>query len=377
MQEVNKYDVAIVGGGLAGLCLAIQSAGNGCSTILFEKEKYPFHKVCGEYISMESYGFLQSLGVDLEAFKVPHINKLTITNIKGKPYHFKLPLGGFGISRYTLDAALYNIAILNGVKVVQAKVQDIVYENDAFIIHNNEHACIATIAAGSFGKRSNLDIKWKRKFTTKNAEGKNYVAFKYHVKYPHPIDTIALHNFKDGYCGISAIEDDKCCVCYLTSADQLKAAGNSVSRLQNEFLAVNPCLKDIFSSATFLYAEPLAISQISFAAKNIVQDHILLAGDAAGLITPLCGNGMSMAMNASKICAATIKDYFLGNLSRKQMETEYVAKWKHNFARRLQVGRTVQNFFGNPGGTAAFLKVMNAVPLLSKAVIKSTHGEPF
>ena len=54
----NLYDCAIIGGGLAGLCLAIQLAKNGHKIILFEKNQYPFHKVCGEYISMESWEFL-------------------------------------------------------------------------------------------------------------------------------------------------------------------------------------------------------------------------------------------------------------------------------------------------------------------------------
>ncbi|HZG25248.1 MAG TPA: FAD-dependent oxidoreductase, partial [Chitinophagaceae bacterium] len=48
----GSYDVAIVGGGLAGLSLSIQMAKQGYSTILFEKEQYPFHRVCGEYISL-------------------------------------------------------------------------------------------------------------------------------------------------------------------------------------------------------------------------------------------------------------------------------------------------------------------------------------
>ncbi len=51
----NKiYPCAIIGGGLGGLCLAIQLARQGVEVILFEKNSYPQHKVCGEYISMES-----------------------------------------------------------------------------------------------------------------------------------------------------------------------------------------------------------------------------------------------------------------------------------------------------------------------------------
>ena len=54
----QTYDIAITGGGLAGLSLAILSAKAGYSVIFFEKERYPFHKGCGEYISFESWNFL-------------------------------------------------------------------------------------------------------------------------------------------------------------------------------------------------------------------------------------------------------------------------------------------------------------------------------
>ncbi len=74
MSDETVYDVAVVGGGLAGLSLAIQCAGNGFSVVLFEKEIYPFHKVCGEYISMESWSFLESLGVPLTNLELPVIN---------------------------------------------------------------------------------------------------------------------------------------------------------------------------------------------------------------------------------------------------------------------------------------------------------------
>ena len=60
------YDTAIVGGGLAGLSLAIRLSKKGYHILLLEKEIYPFHKVCGEYISMESWGFLTALGLPLE-----------------------------------------------------------------------------------------------------------------------------------------------------------------------------------------------------------------------------------------------------------------------------------------------------------------------
>src|SRR6476620_9417636 len=104
--SAREVDVAVIGGGLAGLSLSILLAKKGYSVILFEKEKYPFQKVCGEYISMESHGFLTSLGLNLEQMQLPVIKKLIISSTGGSYLKQDMPTGGFGISRYTLDNAL-------------------------------------------------------------------------------------------------------------------------------------------------------------------------------------------------------------------------------------------------------------------------------
>jgi hypothetical protein len=49
------------------------------------------------------------------------------------------------------------------------------------------------------------------------------------------------------------------------------------------------------STAEFINTVPYTISQISFEKKTRIEKHMLMLGDAAGMITPLCGNGMSMA----------------------------------------------------------------------------------
>ena len=114
----TKFDIAIIGGGLAGLSLSIQCASAGYRTVLFEKENYPFHKVCGEYISNESLPFLEQLGVPLTSWGLPGITHLNISAPNGKAYPFTLPLGGFGVSRYKLDQCLYEIALSKGVTVL-------------------------------------------------------------------------------------------------------------------------------------------------------------------------------------------------------------------------------------------------------------------
>src|SRR6476660_6146229 len=121
-----KYDVAIVGGGLAGLALAIQSARAGYKTVLFEREKYPFHRVCGEYISLESWNFLENLGYPLSDLDLPVIKKLIVSAPNGKYIEHGLPLGGFGISRYKIDHEMAQIARRNGVHLLEErKVTDV------------------------------------------------------------------------------------------------------------------------------------------------------------------------------------------------------------------------------------------------------------
>ena len=375
----TDYDIAIIGGGLAGLSLAILAADASYKVALVEKETYPFHKVCGEYISLESYDFLMRLGLPLSEWNLPIIKKLQVSNLSGKVYNFPLDLGGFGISRYTIDNALYNLAKQKGVDVfINEKVNDVSFGNDVHIIQTNKKNITAKIVAGAFGKRSNLDIKWKRNFVEKKANKlNNYIGVKYHIKTDVAKDIIALHNFKNGYCGISAIEDDKHCLCYLTNAENLSANNNSIQQMQENVLYKNASLKKIFTESEFLYDAPLTISQISFNQKTLIENHVLLLGDAAGMITPLCGNGMSMAMHGAKLAYDEINSFLRQKISRNEMETNYAKNWKKQFASRLAIGRMVQTLMGNEFSTGLFLKLMNAMPLLSKTIIRSTHGKTF
>ncbi len=371
--------MVIAGGGPAGLTLSILCADAGYQVLLIEKEQYPFHKVCGEYVSMESYDFIRRLGLPLHEMNLPVINTLQLSDAKGRLYAFDLSLGGFGISRFTLDNALYQIAKSKQVELVaQTKVLDMIFEKDKFIIHTTKENYQASVAAAAYGKRSNIDVKWQREFIlTKPAKLNNYIGVKYHIRYAHPENLIALHNFKNGYCGISKIEDEKCCLCYLTTAENLQSNENSIQQMEQQMLWKNPRLKEIFSNAEFLYKDPLVISQISFSQKSQSENHILMIGDAAGMIAPLCGNGMSMAMYAAKIAFENIHLFLQKKISATQMETKYKNEWRQLFQRRLFIGRSVQRFFGNNISTSLFLKLMKSNKWLAEKIIRSTHGTAF
>lgn len=379
MTTAATYDVAIIGGGLAGLCLSIQLARQGHHVIVFEKEKYPFHKVCGEYISLECRNFLEEIGVPLSDWNLPQISNLVVSSPSGKTIERRLPLGGFGISRYRLDAFLAGLARNAGVEIMEGtKVDNVEFSNSSFHVQCGPVMHKARLACGTFGKRSNLDIKLKRNFIQKKP-GKlsNYIAVKYHVQTELPANLIALHNFDNGYCGISRVEDEKYCLCYLTTAQNLQRCNNAIAALEQNILRRNPHLDKIFREAVFLYASPLTISQVSFDSKTQTEHHMLMTGDAAGMIAPLCGNGMSMAMHGSKIAFRHIHPFLQGKISRHEMETTYQTEWNTTFKKRLKAGRMIQGLFGREWITNGFIQALRPFPVLTDRLIRQTHGKPF
>lgn len=378
MSISDSYDVAIIGGGLAGLAAAIQCAKTGHSTIVFEKGKYPFHKVCGEYVSLESWNFLRELGLPLQEMNLPLIDTLVLTAPDGTMFTTKLPQGGFGISRYQLDLLLAGIAKQKGVTLLEETRVDEVSFDDNFHLHFHSKKITARACCAAYGKRSNLDIKWKRNFLEGSDKRlDNYVAVKYHIRTDWQKNVIGLHNFKNGYCGISKIEDDNYCLCYMMKAENLKAYGNNIKQAEENILYKNPHLKKIFSECDICSEFPVTISQINFNYKTQTENHMLMIGDAAGMITPLCGNGMSIALHTGKIAAVLMTGFLAEKISRQQMETLYKKEWDHLFSRRLRTGRTLQRFFGSNRLSNWFVQTCKLFPFLSKPLIKMTHGKPF
>ncbi len=367
--------VVIVGGGLAGLTAAIRLAQAGLQVTLIEKKTYPYHKVCGEYVSNEVLPYLQALGADMAELQPARINRFRLSAPSGYTLETNLDLGGFGISRYTLDHYLYQLAVKNGVNfILNTAVQQVVFENNEFILSLNDGRQLkAEVVLGAYGKRANLDRQLARRFFSRRSP---YIGVKYHVKYSQEKDVIALHNFKDGYAGISAVENDTYCFCYLTTRANLKRHG-SIPAMEQAILYKNPHLRDIFTEAEFVYSQPEVINEISFATKTCVDNHLLMCGDAAGMITPLCGNGMAMAIHSGKLAAEQTIAYFSQGRNRQQLEANYSNAWQKQFGTRLQVGRTVQHLFGHPVLSELTVKVLKHLPVAVKAIMRQTHGAPF
>ena len=369
----RKQEVLIVGGGLAGLVASLLLVKDGPAVTLVEKKVYPFHRVCGEYVSNEVLDFLKRNNLYPDFLELPHIDTFEFSDTRGKSVFLPLDLGGFGISRYQLDLWLYQLASEQGVKFLTGTtVTDLVFleKEDLFQVKLSDFQVLQVpVVLGAFGKRSKLDQVLERPFFTKRSP---YIGVKYHVQAEGSSNTVALHNFQGGYCGFNAIEEGKFNLCYLGSRDQLRAYG-SIPEMEQAVLWKNPLLKRIFQESDFLWEKPEVITEINFERKLPVENHLLMLGDAAGLITPLCGNGMAMAMHSALLVTEALRE----GKTRQEVEEHYSKRWNALFYQRLGVGRAIQGLFGSGRGSVIARNLIAHVPFVARTLLKNTHGQPF
>ena len=201
------------------------------------------------------------------------------------------------------------------------------------------------------------------------------MAVKTHVKGNFPSDVVALHNFEGGYCGVSKVEDDSINLCYITDFEAFKKF-KDIEEFQKEVIFKNEFLKAIFESTEPVFESPLTISQISFEGKSPVEDHILMCGDSAGMIHPLCGNGMSMAIRSAQIASDLIIDYLHKKIAtRTFLEKTYKKAWNNAFESRLKAGHFVANVFRNNRLANTSIRILKTMPFLIPYIIKRTHGK--
>ena len=367
-----NFDVIIIGGGLAGLSSAIHLSKNNCSVLVIEKNTYPKHKVCGEYISNEVLPYLDYLGIDVFKLGAKRINKFELSTPKNKLVKANLPLGGFGISRFCLDNDLAKKAIANKAVVIQDTVEDVTFANNAFLVKTKEANYSSKIVIGAYGKRANLDVKLKRSFIKNKSP---FLAVKTHIKGNFPEDLVALHNFEGGYCGVSKVEDNSINVCYITNFEAFKKY-KDIDEFQEKVVFKNTALKSIFKNSEPVFKSPLSISQISFETKNPIENHMLMCGDTAGMIHPLCGNGMSMAIRSAQMASLLIIKFCSGEIkNRKTLEKQYIREWNAEFKLRLTTGHIVANLFSKNKLAEVLIRIVKWFPFILPQIIKRTHGK--
>lgn len=366
-----SIDVIIAGGGLAGLTAAIHLSKSGLKVLIIEKQSFPKHKVCGEYLSREVLPYLEWLGIDLLEKNPACIDRVEISTIKGGLVKSRLDMGGIGMSRYLLDMLLLEKAISNGCILMQDTVLSINQQELYCEVQTENHGLVKAVKVlAAYGKRSNLDISQGRSFLHKDS---SWLGVKAHYEGDFPADLVALHHFKGGYCGVSRVENGIINICYLTSYRSFKKF-KTFEAFQQKLMSENPYLRQIFSSCKPLFT-PLSIGQVSFAGKTQVESDIFMLGDTAGLIHPLCGNGMAIAIQSAGLASQLLIDN-PGKLNQ-QLSRNYSKSWNKHFRGRIIAGKILSRVIQNERAADFLLNTLTLFPFILPVIIKQTHGNLF
>lgn len=315
---------------------------------------------------------MQSLGIDPAEIGAKEINRFEISAPSGKLAKTNMQMGGFGVSRYTFDHYLAEKAKENGVEVLENyKVIDVSFENEVHhIITVNGETHTVDVAIGAYGKRNKLNETLARPLAKVRSA---YVGIKHHFKSENfPEDLVALHHFEQGYCGLSQVENGHVNVCYLTTNEIFKRY-KSIAEIEENILCKNPNLAKFFAQARPVF-EPLVISQINFGQHELVSKHVLMCGDAAGLIHPLCGNGMAMAIHGAKLASEATGGFLSKRISRSDMELNYQKEWKRTFKARMKFGQLAQRLFETNRFFEPAIGLGKTFPAALRQVVKRSHG---
>lgn len=347
-MEVN-VDVAVIGAGPAGSTLAALLAGRGRQVALIDRDTFPRDKVCGEFLSYDALPLLDELGVLpvlLEA-GAPEITHCRVVS-RRHTYEFDFPHAARGVSRMLLDDVLFRTALARGAVDLSGRTATVFEARSGAtpdagsLILDDGTVVRARVLAGAWGRWGRFDQQLARAFV-RNRSHRNF-GFKRHF-HGTPSSVIELYSFRRGYLGVSSVEGALVNVCGLVHAARLahhKGRWDAfVAQIRNE----EPPLDAMYGRVTPAQEQYLSSEPVIFRSRSAVEGGIFMLGDASGVIDPLTGNGMAMAIQSAFLAAPLIEQAFD---DRTRAENSYRERHHDTFAHRIAWSRRVAFVLSRP-----------------------------
>lgn len=308
-------DVLIVGAGPAGAVAAIVLARAGVRVQIIDRARFPRPKLCGDTLNPGALADLDRLGllgvVDQQSLP---LRGMRVTGEGGVAIDGRYPhaLTGRAIERRVLDAALVERAIAAGATFsdgvrVSAPIVEPREGRDAVIgVETSAANAKQTIRAGvtiaADGRHSTLAFalglarhprrprRWAIGVYAENVGGMTALG--------------EMHIRRGRYIGIAPMLDGRVNLCVVKPYWSVaRALGDPAAALRDE-LQQDPALRDRTARAKFLEAPtvlgPLAVN---VAPSSQFPDGLLLAGDAAGFVDPMTGDGLRFAIRGGELAA--------------------------------------------------------------------------
>lgn len=378
-------DAVVIGGGIAGCSLAKQLADLGWRTSLLDRQVFPRHKPCGEFLSPESQEMLSKLGLGnvMESLQPQLISKARLIFERGGSVEVPLPGTAWGISRYKLDVALHEAIIQAGVIIrTGMQVISIKQHGEGYEVKIKQRGEVEVIqartvyAAWGSHRHASMFVEPYKSNTTDSSMA-SYVGIKSHYSgMDHELVT-ELFFVKGGYVGISPVENGYSNVAALLDKEVVKGSGTTVPAILEAASRENTQLVERMKHAVPVEGTQVSIAPVHLSLRPLAWHVIPHLGDAAVVIPPLCGDGMSIALRSSFLCSALADRYLRGEISLYQWQEDYTQAMNHEFCGLIRRGRLAHNLCSIPKLTRWFPSAVRLCPPLGMFLVKATRLKPY
>jgi menaquinone-9 beta-reductase len=346
-------DAVVVGAGPAGSVAALVLAQAGVRVRLIDRATFPRDKLCGDTLNPGSLSILDrlhptgSVADVIRARSLP-ISGMTVTG-PGARVSADYPdgLSGASLTRRHLDQILLDAATSAGVcfepdvSVTGPLIED---ERVAGVrLASRQPNCSLrariVIAADGRGSRVAAGVK----LSSYAREPRRWAFGAYFTGVTQMTARGEMHIRPDGYIGIAPLPDGVTNVSVVRDERRgLHATRAEQQALVRCAVASNPELRDRFDKATQVspvtVLGPLAVDALGAGCPGL-----LLAGDAAGFVDPMTGDGLRFALRGGELAAqAALSELASGQPEFRSLDMmrrrEFSTKWRVNRALRLIVG---------------------------------------
>lgn len=350
-------DVLIVGAGPAGSVAGAILARAGARVRIVDRATFPRDKLCGDTVNPGTLARLQSLdlagGIDARSLRV---DGMQVTGERGVTIEGRYPggLSGRAITRRALDWLLLQQAMAAG-----CQFEPGVTVRRAIVDGRRGAPSVCGAVVGADGHESPIAAR-----VTIAADGRHSTIafglglarhpprprrwaigayFEYFL--PGTVGRLTLgemHVRRGHYIGVAPVPGGLTNVCLVKPSFAGDATlGDPVTALTRA-LARDPLLRDRAADAR-LIGSPLVLGPLAVDVRDAAIDGLLLAGDAAGFIDPMTGDGLRFATCGGELAAAAALQVLARGWSgvhaglRAERQRAFGGKWRFNRALRALV----------------------------------------
>ncbi len=287
---MNK--VAVLGGGPAGAMAAAKLASGGIETILLD-EKLAWEKPCGGGLTWKAYDRYPFLLDNSVPKRIVTHTGLDDPRSGRAMVHLTRPLVIY--SRKDLNALLLDRAAGMGARLLKERVRGLKREGGGWTVQTRTGPIQADYVIVAMGARNPL-----KEFGSEFAPGDTMTALGYHVDAPQAHIDLQFFPRFEGYswifprCGRASVG--------------IGGKGESAQSMRRRLEQWMDRRGLPYKNAPF-YAHMIpALETASWANNRVSGEGWMAAGDTAGLVDPVTGEGIYYAMRSGEMAAETLLD---------------------------------------------------------------------